>query len=773
MTGNSTGNSGNGGSNSSNGKGKDDESSQSGPAPSRSSSSQATSKSTGGSPTSKPPAGQSGSAARKRADDQMKRRRDESRSSSSSGSAGATEKRSSAAGRPTRSGAGKAATGAGVAGAAGKLGAGMAKNAGGAAISKIANRKAGAESADGSSGEAKQAVKDVATGAAQGALQGAAGGVAGVAAGAAKGAAVSAVRNRTTRRLIIGLVLVVVAVMVGALTLPMMLGGALVSALGGSQEQGTTKSVEQSEDQNVKPGEAREIGDEYQLPWYLVASIQAQKKDEKSVDEWSATVANELDKVDKERRHRDLRTGGLAYSDKSYLVIPAADNDPRHQAAQKVREVHLQALQGAGFTEGEAGQIYNRALSWALGEDQCTSGGGDSGQIVGDEWVYAGETYTKEQVAIMRTIIGIAKTMQPGKEEEAAIIGLITARVESRFQNYANDGVVTDLDRSNTPSSQLEHYSKLEYSLTLPHDAVGTDHSSVGIVQQQVIGGSWGTVGDSSWKTDIEGVIKRLMDPAFSISRFYESMGKIPGWETKPPGDVAQDVQVSAYPDKYEQQIELAKAIWQQFGADTPALALPPGIGGVGSPEVDNKPAGCRGGTGDGSVPTGTDQQLAQEIMAAAAAGKVLWWEPAARDQIGAYANGDKIPAACTLDTGVLQALVMATRMYEVFSINSLNRRCVDDHAGTGTASYHWKGKAIDFGHFNGIQVTGDDPESIRFILAFDKVAPRDSGVGQLDCRGWKKLTTMREFKDTCHHLHIEIGMSSTTLGDTPAKPEG
>lgn len=719
-----------------------------------------------------------GSAARKHADEQMRRRREQSRSSSSKAPGGASEGSSSGPGRSGRAGSGiggavGAAGGAKAAGTTSKLGAGLAKNAAGAAISKIGGPKGAKPSGDDAGSEGKQALKDVAAGAAQGALQGAAGGVAGAAAGAAKGAAVSAVRNRTTRRVIIGLAVVIVAVMVGVLTLPMMLGGALVSALGGSQEQGTTRSVEQSEDENVRPGEARQIGDEHQLPWYLVASIQAQKKEGKSVDDWSAEVARELDKVDKERRHRDLRTGGLAYSDKSYLVIPAADTDPRHQAAEQVREVHLQALQGAGFTEGEAGQIYDRALSWALGEDQCTSGGGDSGEIVGDQWVYGGETYTKEQVAIMRTIIGIAKAMQPGKEQEAAIIGLITARVESRFQNYANDGVVTDLDRSNTPASQLEHYSKLEYSLTLPHDAVGTDHSSVGIVQQQVIGGSWGTVGESDWKTDIEGVIKRLMNPAFSIARFYEAMGKIPGWDTQPPGDVAQDVQVSAFPDKYEKQIELAKAIWQQFGADTPALALPDGIGGIGSPEIDDKPAGCRGGTGDGTVPSGTDQELAQEIMAAAAAGKVLWWEPAARDQIGAYANGEKISPACTLDTGVLQALVMATRMYDVFSINSLNRRCVDDHAGTGTASYHWKGKAIDFGHFNGIQVTGSDPESIRFILAFDKVAPRDSGVGQLDCRGWQKITTMREFKDTCHHLHIEIGLSSTTLGDTPAKPEG
>lgn len=396
-------------------------------------------------------------------------------------------------------------------------------------------------------------------------------------------------------------------------------------------------------------------------------------------------------------------------------------------------------------------------VSGAMAGDQmknCNWGGSSPVDYEGGDWSFGGETFNARQVTNMQVIMGVAKTMYPSQAQQASIVGLITARTESSYQVYANDGVVTGLDRENTPSWQLDYYPQLAHSLTLVHDAVGTDHSSVGIMQQQVIGG-WGTVGASDFRTDINGVIARLMNPAFASARFYESMGKVSNWASLPPGQVAQTVQVSAFPDAYNAHIPLAEAIWAQFGGSSPAVAIPDGIGSVGSPDNPGNSEACTGG--GGGVPSGNDQQLAQMILDAANTGKVLWWDPAARDQIAAYANGTTISEACTLDTRVLQTLVMATQMYDVFSINSLNRRCTNDHAGTGQASMHWKGQAIDFGHFNGIQVTGADPESIKFIKAFDAVAPRSSGLGQLDCRGGVKMTTMNEFDDTCHHLHVEF----------------
>ena len=56
------------------------------------------------------------------------------------------------------------------------------------------------------------------------------------------------------------------------------------------------------------------------------------------------------------------------------------------------------------------------------------------------------------------------------------MIALATASQESGFTNYANDGRGSDL-----AFDQLG----IERSLLLPHEAVGTDHGSVGVFQQQ------------------------------------------------------------------------------------------------------------------------------------------------------------------------------------------------------------------------------------------------------------------------------------------------
>ena len=46
----------------------------------------------------------------------------------------------------------------------------------------------------------------------------------------------------------------------------------------------------------------------------------------------------------------------------------------------------------------------------------------------------------------------------------------------SEFRNYANDGVGADLEADQ---------QGIEASMELPHDAVGTDHGSLGVFQQQ------------------------------------------------------------------------------------------------------------------------------------------------------------------------------------------------------------------------------------------------------------------------------------------------
>jgi hypothetical protein len=101
---------------------------------------------------------------------------------------------------------------------------------------------------------------------------------------------------------------------------------------------------------------------------------------------------------------------------------------------------------------------------------------------------------------------------------QAVVIALAVASQESRFTNYANDGRGSDLD----------FFQKgIERSLALPHEAVGTDHGSLGVFQQQWPW--WGTMAD-------------LMNPAIAAGKFYAALLKVPGWQTMPVTVAAQRV---------------------------------------------------------------------------------------------------------------------------------------------------------------------------------------------------------------------------------------
>lgn len=106
-----------------------------------------------------------------------------------------------------------------------------------------------------------------------------------------------------------------------------------------------------------------------------------------------------------------------------------------------------------------------------------------------------------------------------GLPERGAMIGVGTAFVESGnpLKMYANRAV---------PDS-------LQYR----HDAVGSDHDSVGLFQQRQAG--WGT-------------LAQRMNPYQSAGLFFDAMlRKFPDWPSMAPGAVAQGVQVSAFPDRY------------------------------------------------------------------------------------------------------------------------------------------------------------------------------------------------------------------------------
>ncbi|MEU4336188.1 peptidase M23 [Micromonospora lupini] len=106
-----------------------------------------------------------------------------------------------------------------------------------------------------------------------------------------------------------------------------------------------------------------------------------------------------------------------------------------------------------------------------------------------------------------------------GVPRRGLVIAVATAMQESNLYNVAS-GVL--------PESQ-------DY----PHQGVGWDHDSVGLFQQRSSSG-WGPVG-------------RLMDPEFATRQFLTALEQVPGWQQMRLTDAAQAVQVSAYPEHYQQ----------------------------------------------------------------------------------------------------------------------------------------------------------------------------------------------------------------------------
>lgn len=145
------------------------------------------------------------------------------------------------------------------------------------------------------------------------------------------------------------------------------------------------------------------------------------------------------------------------------------------------------------------------------------------------------------QLAHARTVITAARTYVIGDlgrsadyARRAADIALGVCLVESNLLVYANRSV---------PGS-----------IQLPHDAVGHDHASVGLFQQQVPG--WGSV-------------TRCQAPLSSTLHFYRRLFEL-SWDARSNGRLAQLVQVSAYPDRYAQRdaeaISIRRALWSTTG---------------------------------------------------------------------------------------------------------------------------------------------------------------------------------------------------------------
>jgi N-acetyl-anhydromuramyl-L-alanine amidase AmpD len=120
------------------------------------------------------------------------------------------------------------------------------------------------------------------------------------------------------------------------------------------------------------------------------------------------------------------------------------------------------------------------------------------------------------------------------------MIALATALVESNMRMYANQA---------DPES-----------LNYPYDAIGSDANSDGLFQQR--DPWWGTVADR-------------MDPARSAAMFYRALCRFDYNSTAhPPGWYAQQVQQSAFPDRYDARFAEASRLYTRLAQPAFGVAL-------------------------------------------------------------------------------------------------------------------------------------------------------------------------------------------------------
>ncbi len=182
---------------------------------------------------------------------------------------------------------------------------------------------------------------------------------------------------------------------------------------------------------------------------------------------------------------------------------------------------------------------------------------------------------------------------------------------------------------------------------------------------------------------------------------------------------------------------------------------------------------GCAG-SASGSLPSGTAQELAQQILDSPNVKSVN------RDQLENIAAG-KGPCptvnggAYTIDERLLQ-VIAGLAVNNTFSIASLHRGCTGSTVGSGTKSRHWAGKAVDISGSSGVNGTtmpsfGDYNAVVsKFIQDAAKIFPEgDYGLGVANDRYVADVTPILNkggsvFLDTPGttgatgpHVHIQV----------------
>jgi len=176
-------------------------------------------------------------------------------------------------------------------------------------------------------------------------------------------------------------------------------------------------------------------------------------------------------------------------------------------------------------------------------------------------------TLTKRQLTHAATIITVGSKID-GVTRAGLKIALMAALTESTLRMLSN---------TNTYPESGDY----------PNDGNGSDHDSLGLFQMRPQAG-WGTVAE-------------LMDPKYQAAAFFggpngpnypspRGLLDIPGWKSMGLGEVAQAVEVSAFPDRYNNYAPVAEQILVTLTTGNTATSSS-GQTAVAVPVLDANPA--------------------------------------------------------------------------------------------------------------------------------------------------------------------------------------
>lgn len=402
---------------------------------------------------------------------------------------------------------------------------------------ETAGKVLSAASPDSNDNSIKGTVQNTIKGAASGAAAGAIAGGVGAIPGAVVGAASGVLSNKRGRNLLLGAIAVIFVI--PALIAAAWFGTFIIAAssLVSGMQSASAESVKSSGFTDDQVSEAIRLAGTTLAPWQMVKAIMDESKQPIDADMLNSAMRE----VNADLTGFEMGNGAGYKPGASFRTI--GDDDRSKAAAEAVKKNWIRVLDIYKTKHPlDSEKTYKLALMWYLGEklDECKTASmpqlGEQKFTLADGTV---RTLTDVQVKNAAAIMTAAKKVK-GANENAITIMFMAALVESGLKNYANE---------NIPAS-----------LTYPHDAVGSDHDSVGFWQMRQ---HWAKpFGDMSKLMNVDYQVSAILGgpdgPNYPSPR---GIFDIPNWETLPKGEVAQSVEVSAFPDRYEKQEDLAKQL--------------------------------------------------------------------------------------------------------------------------------------------------------------------------------------------------------------------